>query len=128
MLLWLRRLLPLAVAVGCALAPNATHARATARGPLKGTWSGEVAGRPGSGVKRQHIVIVVNSTQTGGSWKLSATCYGPLALDSISNGYHHFLRKVAHAAMCTGGDIDCLRRVGASVYDAVTSHRGGEYD
>ena len=97
-------------------------------GPLTGTWSGFVAGSAGSGVKRQHILIVVNARQSGGSWKLSNSCQGPLALDSISGGYHHYLRKLARGSTCRGGDIDCLKRMGASVYDAVTSHRGGEYD
>jgi hypothetical protein len=49
-------------------------------------------------------------------------------LDNISNGYHHYRRKVARGATCAGGDIDCLKRVGANVCDAVTSHKGGEYD
>ena len=73
-------------------------------------------------------MIVVNAKQTGGSWKLSGGCNGPLTLDSISNGYHHYLRKPARGSTCAAGDIDCLKRVGANVYDAVTSHKGGEYD
>jgi hypothetical protein len=97
-------------------------------GPLSGTWSGVIAGQPGSHVPRQHIRITVNARETGGSWKLSATCQGPLTLDSVSNGYHHYLRKLAPGSECSGGDIDCLKRVGANVYDSVTSHRGGEYD
>jgi hypothetical protein len=72
--------------------------------------------------------IVVNARQTGGSWKISATCYGQLTLDSISNGYHHYLRKVARGASCTHGDVDCLKRVGANVYDAVSPGPGGGYD
>ena len=31
-------------------------------------------------------------------------------------------------ATCAGGDVDCLERVGANLYDAVTSHLGGAYD
>ena len=53
---------------------------------------------------------------------------GPLTLDSISNGYHHHLRKLARGSACVGGDIDCLEPIGPNVYDAVTSHLGGEYD
>jgi hypothetical protein len=87
---------------------------------LTGTWSGYLTG----GGSRQRIVIVVNARETGGSWKLSASCYGPLKLDSISNGYHHYLRKRGRGATCAGGDIDCLRRVGANVYDAVTPRSG----
>jgi hypothetical protein len=123
-----RRLLPLAVTAALAAAPVAASAGQTHPGPLSGTWSGSIAGNPGSAVKRQHIVIVVNARQTGGSWKISASCRGPLTLDSISNGYHHYLRHLAHGSSCAGGDIDCLKRAGANVYDAVTSHLGGAYD
>ena len=119
-----RRLIPLVVAVVCAVATTAAFARTTQRGPLTGTWSGDIAG----GGTRQHIVIVVNASETAGSWKLGATCYGPLTLDSISNGYHHYLRKRGRGATCPGGDIDCLKRVGANVYDAITSRLGGAYD
>jgi hypothetical protein len=101
------------------------EARPAHGGRLTGTWSGYIAG---SGVKRQHILIVVNARQTGGSWRISSTCQGPLTLDSISGGYHHYRRKLARGSTCHGGDIDCLKRVGANVYDAVTSHRGGEYN
>lgn len=96
--------------------------------PLTGTWAGEITGRPGSGVRGARIVIVVNAGETGGSWKVSATCQGPLTLDGVSNGYHHYLRKLSGGATCAGGDVDCLERVGANLYDAVTSHLGGAYD
>jgi hypothetical protein len=98
-------------------------------GPLTGTWSGVIAGQPGSGLGREHIRITVNAQETAGSWSLNATCHGPLTLDSISSGYHHFLRKLASGSTCShGGDIDCLKRAGANVYDSVTSHEGGQYD
>jgi hypothetical protein len=125
MTVWFRRLVPLATVFACAVIAAAALAHTTSGGPLTGTWSGDIAG---SGVKRQHIVIVVNPSQSGGSWRLSATCHGPLTLDSISNGYHHYLRRRAKGVTCATGDIDCLKRVGANVYDAVTSHRGGAYD
>jgi hypothetical protein len=125
MRVWLQRLVPLVVAAVCVVPAAAALAHTTSRGPLTGTWSGYIAG---AGVKRQHIVIVVNARQSGGSWRLSATCYGPLTLDSISNGYHHYLRRRGQGVSCATGDIDCLKRVGPNVYDAVTSHRGGEYD
>ena len=73
-------------------------------------------------------MIVVNARETGGSWRLGATCHGPLTLNSISNGYHHYLRKLAPGAACAGGDVDCLKRVGANLYDAVTSHLGNADD
>jgi hypothetical protein len=119
-----RRLIPLLIAGTCALAAGAALAQGTHRGPLTGTWSGYLS----AGGKRQHIVIVVNARETAGSWKLGATCYGPLKLDSISYGYHHYLRKRARGATCAGGDIDCLKRAGANVYDAVTSRFSGAWD
>jgi hypothetical protein len=128
MLVWIRRLALLAIAACVALSASVAFGKTSQGGRLTGVWSGYIAGTPGSEVKRQHIRIVVNATETGGSWKISATCHGPLTLDSISNGYHHYLRKLARGATCAGGDIDCLKRAGANVYDAVTSHRGGEYD
>lgn len=128
MLTLARRLVPLLAVAACLIAPAAALARSPHGGPLTGTWSGEIAGQPGSGVQRVHIVIVVNARETGGSWSISATCHGPLTLDSISGGYHHYRRKLAHGATCAGGDVDCLKRAGANVYDAVTSHLGGAYD
>jgi hypothetical protein len=129
MLVWIRRLVPLAVVVVVAASAFVAFGKTARGGPLTGTWSGYIAGAPGSGIKRQHIRIVVNAREKGGSWRISAACHGPLTLDSISNGYHHYLRKLARGTSCAlGGDIDCLKRVGANVYDAVTSHDGGEYN
>lgn len=125
MLAWIRRLVPLVVAASIALPAIAAFGKTAHGGPLSGTWSGYIAG---GGVARRHMRIVVNARETGGSWKISATCHGPLTLDSISGGYHHYLRKLARGATCAGGDIDCLKRAGANLYDAVTSHLGGEYD
>jgi hypothetical protein len=125
MVVWVRRLLPLAVAVACISAASVAAARTSRGGPLTGTWSGYIAGKPGSGVKRRHIVIVVNAKETGGSWELSATCHGPLTLDSISNGYHHYLRHLARGSTCAGGDVDCLEREGAKVGDWITPRPNG---
>jgi hypothetical protein len=127
-LLWIRRLVLLAIAATVAVSVTAALGKSSHSGPLTGTWSGDLVGNPGSGVKRHHIRIVVNAKETGGSWTISATCHGPLTLESISNGYHHYLQKLARDATCAGGDVDCLKRVGANVYDAVTAHQGGEYD
>lgn len=120
----LRRFIVLVIASSCVVTGVATAAGTTRGGPLTGTWSGYIAGAGG----RQHIVLVVNAKETGGTWKLGKTCYGPLTIDSISDGYHHFLRHRGHGANCAGGDIDCIKRAGANVYDAVTSRRGGAYD
>jgi hypothetical protein len=124
---WPRRLLPLVVAAICAVAA-ATALASNYREPLTGTWSGVISGQPSSGNRGGRIVIVVNARETGGSWRLSATCHGPLTLSSISNGYHHYLRKLALGATCAGGDVDCLKRAGANLYDAVTSHLGSAHD
>jgi len=121
---WTRGFLALAVAAAFLATAVTAFGSPSRGGPLTGTWSGFIAG---SG-QRQHILITVNAKQTGGSWKLSNTCQGSLTLDTISGGYHHYLRKPTGGSRCAGGDIDCLKRVGGNVYDAVTSHRGGEYD
>jgi hypothetical protein len=123
-----RRLALLLVVAGSLTASMTALAHTPARGPLTGTWRGIIAGAPGSGVKPQRIVIVVNGPETGGTWSLGSTCRGPLTLDSISDGFHHYLRHVASGSTCSGGDIDCLERAGVNVYDAVTSHLGGAWD
>jgi hypothetical protein len=120
---WPRRLLPLVVAAICAVAA-ATALAGNPREPLTGTWSGVISGHSSG----NRIVIVVNARETGGSWRLSATCHGPLTLSSISSGYHHYLRKLAPGATCAGGDVDCLKPAGANVYDAVTSRLGSAHD
>jgi hypothetical protein len=74
------------------------------------------------------MTITINASESRGTWRLSASCYGVLTLDSISGGYHHYLRHVASGGSCTGGDIDCLKRAGAGLYDAVTAHQGGAWD
>jgi len=122
------RMLPAIVLAILATAAPGALARAPRGGALTGTWHGTIAGDPGSGVKPRHITITVNARETGGSWRISATCAGPLTLESISNGYHHYLRRLAHGATCASGDVDCLKRAGANLYDSVTSHLGGEYD
>jgi len=128
MLAWIRRLAPVAIVACVGVPASGAFGKPSPRGPLTGSWSGYITGTLGSGVKRRHIRIFINARETGGSWKISSTCDGPLTLDSISNGYHHYLRRLSRGASCAGGDIDCLKRDGANVYDAVTSHRGGKYD
>ena len=115
----------LAVVACCATTAVTALARTPRPGPLSGTWSGYITG---SGAARKHITISINAAETGGSWRISATCAGPLRLDSISSGYHHYLRKLARGSTCAGGDIDCLKRAGANIYDSVTSHLGGAWD
>jgi hypothetical protein len=124
----LRRVVPLAIALIVAASASVALGSASRGGPLAGTWTGSIVGNPGSALKPVHIRIVVNAAETAGRWRISASCRGPLTLDSISGGYHHYLRKLARGATCAGGDIDCLKRAGANLYDSVTSHLGGEYD
>jgi hypothetical protein len=120
----------LAVAATAATAGASAHgsgrrAVRTARsGPLSGTWVGAI----GSGSNRQAMTITINAAESRGSWRMTARCYGTLTLDSISDGYHHFRRHAAAGADCAGGDVDCLKRFGAELYDAVTSRRGGAWD
>ena len=127
MSLWPRRLLPLAAAAICALAAT-TALAGNPREPLAGTWTGDISAQSAGGIRGDRVVIVVNARETGGSWWLSATCHGPLTLAGISNGYHHYLRKLAPGATCAGGDVDCLKPAGANLYDAVTSHLGSAHD
>lgn len=99
-------------------------ARAAHGGPLSGAWHGYI----GSGGSRRPMTITINAHETRGTWRISGKCYGTLTLDSISDGYHHFRRHAASGASCAGGDVDCLKRAGAALYDAVTSHLGGSWD
>jgi hypothetical protein len=112
------------VAAGYAAIPEAAGAaRGTTGETVAGTWAGVLTGS--SGTVHERIVIVVNPDQSAGTWKLGATCHGRLTLDSVSGGYHHYRRRLSVGATCAGGDVDCLMRVGATVYDSVTPHPGG---
>ncbi len=122
------RRITVGLAVLAAAVPAGASASAPMMGGLSGTWSGSIGGASSSSVKPLHIVITINAAQTGGSWEISPSCRGPLTLQSISNGYHHYLRHLAHGSTCAGGDVDCVMRSGANVYDSVTSHLGGAYD
>lgn len=114
---------PFLVAAVVAMTAGGALAGTSHGGPLTGTWSGYLTG----GGTRRHMVVVVNARETGGSWRIGTRCYGSLTLDSISNGYHHYRRHRGAGATCAGGDIDCLKRAGANVYDAVTARPGGVY-
>lgn len=121
--------LVIVLAIGGAASASArsvaqSPARAAKQGPLSGDWSGHI----GSGSARQAMKITINARETRGTWQIRAKCYGTLTLDSISGGYHHFRRHAAAGASCAGGDVDCLKRTGAELYDAVTSHLGGSWD
>jgi hypothetical protein len=100
MLAWMRRVVPLAIVVWVAVSAIGAFGKPSHKGPLTGTWSGYIAGSPGSGVKRRHIRIVINARETGGSWEVSSTCNGPLTLDSISSDYNHYLRRLAWGDLC----------------------------
>jgi hypothetical protein len=76
-------------------------------------------------VRHQRIRLVVNARQTAGTWTVSASCHGRLTLESISGGSRHYLRHVASGSSCAGGDIDCLWREGADVYDNITPRSDG---
>jgi hypothetical protein len=126
-LLMSRTLIVFALAATYAFLAPGANAGTVSAGALSGTWGGVISGSPGL-VMPQHILIVVNAQENGGSWKLSASCYGSLELDSISGGYHHYLRTPAVGATCAGGDVDCLKLVGLRLDDEVTSHVGGRWD
>lgn len=120
------------VVAGLAAAIAAMGATATSGAPqtsgskrLTGTWAGVLSGTVNGTVRHERIRLVVNARQNGGSWRVSASCHGRLTLDSISGGSHHYRRHLAAGATCAGGDVDCLWREGAEVYDNITPRTGG---
>jgi hypothetical protein len=115
-------LIGVTAAAGYAAGPEAT-APAHNGGTLAGAWAGVLTGSSGS-VPKERITIVVNAAEGAGTWSLSTTCHGRLTLDSVSGGYHHYRRRLSAGATCAGGDVDCLMRVGSSVYDSVTPPPG----
>jgi hypothetical protein len=111
---------------GSAATPSIASTTLVSRtGVLAGTWKGTLSGSAGGSIRRERIVIVVNARESGGRWQVSATCHGKLTLDSVSGGYHHYRRRAASGASCLGGDVDCLMRSGAKIYDSVTPRPGG---
>ena len=113
-----------AAAGGAAPSPAAAAAfTGNQGGALTGTWAGKLTGQGSTG---HRIVVVVDASESGGSWSLSPTCHGRLTLDGISGGYHHYRRTASPGTTCaTAGDVDCLKRVGADLYDTVSSRSGG---
>jgi len=122
----MRRLLVAAVVLaGVTATASSAATRHVTKGPLTGTWKGVLT----DGTRTEHITFTVNAGQNAGTWTVSATCHGALTLDSISDGYHHYRRHNPAGSVCTGGgggnDVDCLKRVGANVYDSVTPRAKG---
>ncbi len=118
----MRRLLVIvAVLAGATSAAGSAATLRTPHGPLTGTWRGVLNGD----TQKERITITVNGRESGGTWKVSASCHGALTLDSISNGYHHYRRHIARGSTCAGGDVDCLERDGANVADWVTPRPDG---
>jgi hypothetical protein len=115
----------IAAAGSTATSSMASTTRVSRAGVLTGTWKGTLSGSAGGSIHQERIAIVVNSRESGGRWQVSPTCHGKLTLDSVSGGYHHYRRRVASGASCLGGDIDCLMRIGANIYDSVTPRPGG---
>jgi hypothetical protein len=103
----------------------ASGSAAALHGPLTGTWTGVLTGTLNGVKKHERITITINGRQTAGTWKVGAKCQGKLTLDSVSNGYHHYLRHLASGSTCRGGDVDCLERVGAKVGDWITPRPNG---
>jgi hypothetical protein len=125
-MLSMRRVLVIvAVLAGMTATAGSAATPRTVHGPLTGTWTGVLTGTVNSVTKHERITITINGAQTRGTWKRSASCHGTLTLDSISDGYHHYLRHVASGSACAGGDIDCLERNGAKVEDSITPRVNG---
>jgi hypothetical protein len=106
----------LVISLAVALAATAAIA-SSSRDTLTGTWSGSIERGPGGSAHRQHVLIVVDRSERGGSWKVNRSCGGRLRLKDISNGYHHYIEELSAGATCLGGGIDCLKRIGAGLYD-----------
>jgi hypothetical protein len=102
-----------------AIVPGADAKKASTG--LVGTWSGTLES---SG---EHLTLTVARRELTGTWKLSPTCYGTLALESISNGYHHYNRIASPDASCIAGGVDCLWRDGSKqVLDLYVPAEGAE--
>ncbi len=107
----------LALSLAAALVMIATAQASSQGGRLTGSWTGSIERIVGGTGQRRHLMIVVDASERGGSWRVDATCRGQLRLKNISNGYHHYIEVRSRGATCRGGGIDCLKRVGAGVYD-----------
>ncbi len=102
-----------------AVVPGVNAKKAPTR--LVGTWSGTLES---SG---EQLTLTVARREQNGTWKLSPTCYGTLALESISGGYHHYNRIAAPEASCTAGGVDCIWREGSKqVLDLYVPAEGAE--
>lgn len=97
---------------------------AAAGGRLVGTWRGSMIPSSGSHAPRHRLTVVVYRGERTGTWRVNQRCRGTLRLQSISNGYHHFTEVAAPGTSCAGGGVDCLKRVGAQVFDLFTSRPG----
>ncbi len=118
-----RYLIVLAAVLGAtsfmAIVPGASAKKAPTR--LVGTWSGTLES---SG---EQLTLTISPREQSGTWSLSPTCYGTLALESISGGYHHYNRIASPAASCTSGGVDCVWREGSKqVLDLYVPAEGAE--
>jgi hypothetical protein len=111
------------------LVTAAVSSASSKHGSLTGTWSGYMNRAYGAGTqtKRHRLTIVVNASERGGSWKVSNSCRGPLKLQSISDGFHHYTEELTKGSKCAGGGVDCLERAGAALYDEFQSAPGTQY-
>jgi hypothetical protein len=113
------------VAIVPAAGATAVHVRATADSKrITGKWTGAIEG---SGGQPQQITVDVSTGERKGTWSLSASCHGTLALKNISNGFHHYNRIAAAGATCSGANgsgVDCLKREGSKVLDEYVPAEG----
>jgi hypothetical protein len=107
-----------------ATASSAATPRAT-QSSLAGKWRGTLTGTVHGTTRHEQVTFTINSSQTAGTWKVSASCQGKLTLVDISGGSHHFRRHLASGSTCAGGDIDCLWPHGTTIYDNVTPRPNG---
>jgi len=119
----MRRLVVIAaVLVGVTAASSSAATPSTS---LTGTWRGVLSGSVNGVTKHEPIQFTINTAQNAGTWSASSSCHGKLILQSISNGYHHYIRHTAPGSTCAWGDVDCLEREGTKVVDSVTPRPNG---
>jgi hypothetical protein len=125
----IRRTVPIGAAIALALAVASTVEAAGRVSPLAGRWTGTMhATSSAGGFSNYKYTIVVRTGGRGGSWRLNASCRGPLVLIGHRHGYARFREGLSPTATCLGGGVDQLERRGAKLYDSYQSHAGSKYN
>jgi hypothetical protein len=123
----IRRTVAAAIVVALAVA-SAVDAAGTVS-PLAGHWTGTMHPTSAAGgFSKYKFTIVVNAGGRRGTWRLKASCRGPLVLIGHRHGYARFREGLSPTATCLGGGVDQLKRRGAKLYDSYQSHAGSKFN